>query len=283
MTNDGTVKSSEVIDQEAVRAEIEGVAEENLVFREAFRRVENTDVDSNTVEIPVLGDEADAAGVVSEGSTYPTSDEQMSKTTVSHDKYGVEVEITYESIQDSMLDVVALHTEDKARELAEALNDAAWDVVSAFNNNNNSNYNNLQDSAVTGDGAPLDYADAVDAMAALESEGYDPDLLIVSAGSKADLMVDDKFTHATELGDEVIREGAFGQLAGVDIIVDNSGNLDDGHAMMFDTDRYGVESVREDFTSMEFEKEEENKRVVQVRTRLGWAAIRPKAGVKIEA
>jgi len=283
MANDGTVTSSEVIDQEAVRAEVEGVAEENLVFRQAFRQIDATNYDSNTVEIPVNQDATASAGVVSEGGSYPSSDEQMSKTSISHDKYGVEVEITYESIQDSTLDVVALHTEDKGRELAEALDGEAWNVVSLFNDNNNSNFNNLQDDAVGSDGGTMDYATAIDAMAALEGESYDPDLFVVSAGSKADLMKDDNFTHATELGDDTVREGAFGQLAGIDVVVDDGGNLGAGEGMMFDTDRYGLESIREDFTSIEYEKEDENKRVVQVRTRMGWEAIRPKAGVKVEA
>jgi hypothetical protein len=35
-------------------------------------------------------------------------------------------------------------------------------------------------------------------------------------------------------------------------------------------------------TSMEYEKESENKRVIQVHNRMGWKAIRPEAGVKIE-
>jgi hypothetical protein len=282
MTNDGTVNSSEVIDQEAVRAEVEGVAEENLVFRQAFRQIDSTQYDSNTVEIPVNQDATASAGIVAEGDSFPSSDEQFEKVTVSHDKYGTQVEITYESIQDSKLDVVALQTEDKARELAEALNGAAWDVVSDYDSGN-SVYNNLQDSPIGDGGGAMDYSTAIDAMAALEGESYDPDLLIVSAGSKADLMKDEKFTHATELGDDVIRDGAFGQLAGIDVVVDDGGNLGAGEGMMFDTDRYGIESVREDFTSMQFEREAENKRVVQVRTRMGWETIRPSAGVKIEA
>jgi len=282
MTNDGTVNSSEVIDQEAVRAEIEGVAEENLVYRRAFRSIDSTDRDSSTIQIPVSQDVTASAGVVAEGESFPSSDEQMDKVTVSHDKYGAEVELTYEAIQDSKLDVLNLQTEDKARELAEALDSAAEAEITDYDSTN-SVYNNLQDSPIGDAGGSMDYATAIDAMAALEDESYEPDLLIVSAQSKADLMKSNKFTHATELGDETVRDGAFGQIAGIDIYVGDGGSLGAGEGLMFDTDRYGIESVREDFTSEQYEKESKNKRVVQVRTRMGWKCIRPKAGVKIEA
>ncbi|NHX41390.1 MULTISPECIES: phage major capsid protein [Haloarcula] len=282
MSNDGNVNSSEVIDQEAVRAEIEGVAEENLVYRRAFRSIDSTNYDSNTVEIPVNQDTTASAGIVPEGGSYPSSDEQFEKVTISHDKYGAEVEITYEAIQDSKFDVVTLQTEDEGRDLAEALDSAAEDEI-LLDDDGDGNFDNLQDAVVGDAGGSMDYATAIDAMAALEDLSYDPDLLIVSAQSKADLMKSDKFTHATELGDETVRDGAFGQIAGIDVYVGDGGSLGAGEALMFDTDRYGIESVREDFTSVQYEKESENKRVVQVRTRMGWKCIRPEAGVKIEA
>jgi hypothetical protein len=282
MANDGSVTSSEVIDQEAVRAEVESVAEENLVFRRAFREIDSTDIDSNTVEVPVNQDVSTEAGVVSEGSAFPrTEDEQVEKVAISHDKYGTEVEITYESIQDSLLDVIALHTEDKARDLAEALDGAAYAELSDYDSTN-SVYNNLQDSPIGDDAGDLSYDNVVDAMTALEGEGYEPDLLIVSAQSKGDLMKSPEFTRASQMGDEVVREGAFGEVAGIPVYVSNTGDLGAGEGVMVDSDRYGMESVREDFTSDEYDEPEKNQRVVQVRTRMGWKCLQPTAGVKIE-
>ena len=275
-----TILSNDVIDQEAVRAEVEQYAQENRVFRQAFRQIDSTGIDSNTVEIPVL-DEVRAAGVVDEGTSYPSAGDATQKVTVEHNKYGVEVELTYESIEDALLDVIALHTEERAADLADALNEAAYAEITETDGNGN--LVNLQGTTVGDDAGDLAYADAVDAMTALEAESYDPDLLIVSAQSKGDLMKSDKFTRASELGDNVVRDGAFGQVAGVDVLVDDSGKLGAGEAMLFDSSRYGIESQREEMTSLEYDKEAENKMVVQVRTRMGWTAIRPKAGVKIEA
>jgi len=275
-----TILSNDVIDQEAVRAEVEQYAQENRVFRQAFRQIDSTGIDSNTVEIPVL-DEVRAAGVVDEGTSYPSAGDATQKVTVEHNKYGVEVELTYESIEDALLDVIALHTEERAADLADALNEAAYAEITETDGNGN--LVNLQGTTVGDDAGDLAYADAVDAMTALEAESYDPDLLIVSAQSKGDLMKSDAFTRASELGDNVVRDGAFGQVAGIDAVVDDSGQLGAGEAMLFDSSRYGIESQREEMTSLEYDKEAENKMVVQVRTRMGWKAIRPKAGVKIEA
>ena len=267
-----SVTSDDVIDQEAVRAEVDEYAQENRVWRQAFRQIDSTSIDSNTVEVPVL-DKERAAGVVDEGTEYPNAGNATRKVPVDHEKYGVEVELTYESIQDALLDVIAMHTEERAEDLADALDEAAYDEVQG----------NLQDAVIGDEGGALGYADVIDAMTALESEAFDPDLLIVSAESKGDLMKSDEFTRASQMGDDVVRDGAFGEVAGVPVYVDNGGHIGAGEAVMFDSSRYGIESEREGMTSLEYEKEGENKRVIQVRTRMGWNAIRPDAGVKIEA
>ena len=267
-----TILSNDVIDQEAVRAEVESYANQNRVFRQAFRGIDSTGIDSNTVEVPVL-DEVRAAGVVDEGTAYPSSGDATRKVTVGHDKYGVEVELTYESIEDALLDVIALHTEERAQDLADSLNEAAFNEIQG----------NLQADVIGDAAGSLGYEDVVDSMTALESDSYNPDLLIVSAQSKGDLMKSEAFTRASDLGDDVVRDGAFGQVGGVDVLVDDSSLIGAGEAMMFDTGRYGIESQRENMTSQQYENESENKIIVQVRNRIGWKAIRPEAGVKIEA
>lgn len=275
MVSDGTVNSSEVITQEAVRNQMEAVAEENLVFRDAFRQIDASDISSGSLEIPVLGDNGEEAGVVGEGTAYPRDDdEQTSKTTLGFDKYGTEVEITYESIQDGLFDVVAAHADDKARALSEGLDAAAYSVL-------NSNLNAAGPvGAASGD---MTYDDVVDAMTELETDSYEPDLLFVSPDSKGDLLKSAEFTRASEMGDEVIRDGAFGEVAGVSVMVSNTGDLGAGEGILVDSDAYGYEGVREGFTSMEYEVENENKRVIQVRTRMGWVAVKPDAGIKITA
>jgi len=275
MVSDGTVNSSEVITQEAVRAQFEEIAQENLVFREAFRQVDATGINSGSYEIPVKGDTNEEAGVVSEGSAIPSDvDAQDSKTTISFDKYATGVEITYESVQDSLFDEIALRVEEKARALAEGLDAAAYGVL-------NSNLNAASPvGSATGDMA---YDDVVDAMTTLESDGYEADLLIVSPDSKGDLLKSDDFTRASDMGDEVIRDGAFGMVAGVEVMVSNVGDLGAGEAFLVDSDFYGIEAVREGMNSEEDVDTETQKRLITVWTRMGWAATRAGAAVKIVA
>jgi len=275
MVSDGTVNSSEVITQEAVRAQFEEIAQENLVFREAFRQVDATGINSGSYEIPVKGDTNEEAGVVSEGDAIPSDvDAQDSKTTISFDKYATGVEITYESVQDSLFDEIALRVEEKARALAEGLDAAAYGVL-------NSNLNAASPvGSATGDMA---YDDVVDAMTTLESDGYEADLLIVSPDSKGDLLKSDDFTRASDMGDEVIRDGAFGMVAGVEVMVSNVGDLGAGEAFLVDSDFYGIEAVREGMNSEEDVDTETQKRLITVWTRMGWAATRAGAAVKIVA
>lgn len=277
MVSDGTVNSSEVITQEAVRAQFEEIAQENLVFRQAFRQLDATGISSGSYEVPVKGDTEEEAGVVAEGNAIPSDvDAQDSKTTVSFDKYATGVEITYESVQDSLFDEIGLRVEEKARALAEGLDAAAYGVLNG----------NLNAASPVGPGTPtgdLSYDNVVDAMVVLEKDGYDADMLIVSPDSKGDLLKSNEFTRASEFGDEVIRDGAFGMVAGVPVMVSNTGDLGNGEGFLVDSDYYGVEVVREEMNSDEDVDTESQKRLITVWTRMGWAATRAGAAVKIVA
>lgn len=282
MVNDGQLTSGEVITAEAVREEAEFYVEDNKVFREAFRQIDNTDIASDTVQIPVQEDTTGSVGSVGEGSSYPREDEQMGKLAINHEKYGREVAMTYEAIEDGLLDVVANHAQEQARDLARGLDDAASAEVLSFDSTN-SVFNNLQDSAVGAASGTMDYDTVVDAMTALETEGYAPDMLIVGPESKGDLLKSAEFTRASEMGDEVIQNGAFGQIAGIDVMVSNRQLLSAGEGVMVDTEQYGYESVRSQIDTMEYEEEETDERVIKIRTRMGWGVTRPNAGVKLEA
>lgn len=283
MANDGVHDSTEVIDQEAVYDTVQYAVQENKVWRQAFRQVDSTDVNSNSVEFPVSQDATSEVSEVAEGSTYNREDEQVQKVTVSHDKYGQEVAITYEAIQDGLFDPVAHQTQDKAEAMASGLDSAAFNLIST-DSDADGTFDNLNQSGPIGSASgTMGYAAVIDAITQLESEGYDPDLLVVSAESKGDLLKSDEFTRATEMGDEVIRDGAFGQIAGVEVMVENGGDLGAGEGVLFDTTRYGYESTREGITTETYEEEEKDQRVIKIRTRKGWAVADNGAGIRITA
>jgi len=275
MVSDGLVESGEVITQEEVREQMAMSADENHVYREAFNQIDASGISSGSYQLPTEGDSGEEAGVVSEGSDIPTDvDTQHTKTSVTFDKYAVGVEITYEAMQDSLFDEVALRVDEKAEALAEGLDAAAYSVL-------NGNLNSASPvGSATGDMA---FSDIVNAVSTLENDNYEPDMLIVSPDSKADLVTSDEFTHASELGDDTIRNGAFGSVYGLDVMVSNTGDLGAGEAFLVDSDYYGAEVVREDMSSEEDVDTIAQKRVITVWTRIGWAAIYPSAAIKITA
>ena len=276
MAQDGTLTSSEVISQEAVRAEVLEAVEEDLVFRQAFDEYDATDINSDAVQIPVADDTVPETSTVSEGSEVADREEELtSKVTVNTSKYMAEAALTREAIEDSILGEIERQVNAHQESLMESLDGDAYDELDG----------GISRPAVGPDSptGSMGYEVTIDAMTALEGDGYEPDLLIVSAQSKGDLMKDDKFTRASEMGDEVVFNGVFGEVAGIPVAVSNVGDLGGGEGFMVDTDHFGVEVVRSDIATREYEEESEDQVVVQIRTRRGFKALRGDAAAKIEA
>jgi len=274
MAQDGTLTSSEVISQEAVRAEVLEAVEEDLVFRQAFDEYDATDINSDAVQIPVADDTVPETSTVSEGSEVSSREEELtSKITVNTSKYMAEAAITREAIEDSILGEIERQVDAHQESLMDALDGAAYDELN----------NGITRSDVGDAGGTMDYPTVIDAMTELEGDGYEPDLLIVSAQSKGDLMKDDQFTRASDMGDEVVFNGVFGEVAGIPVAVSNVGDLGAGEGFMVDTDHFGVEVVRSDVATREYEEESKDQLVVQIRTRRGFKALRGDAAAKITA
>lgn len=275
--NDGDIFSSEVITEEFVLDTVDRVVNEQKVFRNAFRQIDSTDADSGEVQVPQVGDQSTAAGTVAEGNSIPaaTSDEEdLSKVTITHDKYATAVTITREAVEDSALDVVEIHAEDNAEDMASAFNDAAFSELNANLNSNSPVAPGTQDGNIT-------YDLLVDARTALRTDDYSPDVMFVSADSEGDLLKLSEFVRATDLGDEVVSEARIGRVLGMDVYVDTSGSLGAGEAIMVDSEKYGYESVRREMDSRQYEQEESEQMVVQIAARMGWKASQPEAGIKI--
>jgi len=127
-------------------------------------------------------------------------------------------------------------------------------------------------------------------MVAVRQNNYTPDTLIVDLGGYGDLLTDDNFNRATEMGDEVVRSGMIGRIAGMDVIVDNTRDIgsteDSGQpvgAFVVDSDHYGYELTRTPITTNEYENPERQADVMQIYTRKSWKAIFSEAAVKVDA
>lgn len=274
MAQDGTLTSSEVISQEAVRAEVLEAVEEDLVFRQAFDEYDATDINSDAVQIPVADDTVPETGTVGEGTEVANREEELtSKVTVNTEKYMAEAAITREAIEDSILGEIERQVNAHQESLMDALDGAAYDELSA----------GVTRADIGDAGGNMDYDTIIDAMTALEGDGYEPDLLIVSPQSKGDLLKSPEFTRASDMGDDVVMNGQFGEVAGIPVAVSNVGDLGAGEGFMVDTDHFGVEVVRSEVGTREYEEESKDQVVVQIRTRRGFKALRGGAAAHITA
>jgi len=251
-----------------LRDRVEEITQENLVWRQAFRDYPASDINSNTVQFPVPDDEIGNPDVVAEGAEFPREQETYSKKSLTFDKFGFEVALTHEAVEDSMIDVVRDQVDRQARQMSEEMNDA-----------------NNRGTVGDADGV-FTYDDVLAGRQPLMQDNYDPDLLIADLDAAHDLLQDANFLEASEMQGEMRRSGQIGRIAGFDVVeadddFDITGNNNPG-AVMVDTDFYGYEGEREPVTSEEYREDRTQTDVYRVYTRIGWLAIDPNACVKIE-
>ena len=277
-----TLKASDVITEEVVRNVTEDIAEENLQFREAFRSLSATNINSNTYKLVLPKDDLGEPQVIGEGEEFPLDEHENQKLDIEFDKYGFSTMLTMESVEDSMLDVRADQVEQRARQLRENMDRRAFDTLQ---NNNGGVYTDTSADGV------FDFADVVSGLTAMQDSNYNPDALMVEPTAVGDLMLDEQFTDAaSDEGHQAVREGVVGQVAGVDVLVANSQDIsesgfsDTGNpgGILVDTDFYGYEVTRTPITSEEYEKPERQADVIQTYTRKDWISVYDDAAVFIE-
>lgn len=259
----------DVITQDFVRETVEEVVEENLVWRRAFREIDASGIDSNSYTFYIDNDEMSRPTIVGEGEESPRHQSTVAEKTVKFEKYMGEVSLTMEAMEDGLIEMKAREIEDLARAMAEKLNAEAHDQL----------VNNLQttlnDSTAIGDGnGTLSFSDITEGMKALTEDNYNPDLLFVDVDGYVDLLTDSNFNRATEAGDEVVRTGEVGTVAGMTVILDSTESISGGHgAIAVDSTRYGYELTRTPMSTREYEEPERQADVVQAFTRKSWATI----------
>jgi HK97 family phage major capsid protein len=271
-----TVK--DVITQDFVRETVEEVVEENLVYRRAFREIDASDIESNSYTFYIDDDNMGRPQIVGEGEEPPRHQSTVSEHTVQFDKYMGEVSLTMEAQEDGLIEMQAREVEDLARAMSEELNETA--------------YNELADNAQTKDNAgntigdangTLSFSDIVEGMKALREDDYTPDLLVVDVDAYTDLLTDSNFNRATEGGDEVVRSGEVGRVAGMPVVIDNTQDIAGGHgAFAVDTTRFGYELTRTPMSTRQYEEESRMVDVIQAFTRKAWTTIFPEAAVKVD-
>lgn len=259
----------DVITQDFVRETVEEVVQENLVYRRAFREIDASNIESNSYTFYIDQDDMGAPQIVGEGEEAPRHQSTVEEQTVQFDKFMGEVTLTMEAMSDGLIEMKAREVEDVARAMAERLNEKAYDVLAANNQD-------TTDGETIGDAnGVLSFSDIVEGMKALREDDYTPDLLIVDVDGYTDLMTDSNFNRATESGDEVVRTGEVGRIAGMPVVIDTTQDIaPNGHgAFAIDTTRYGYELTRTPMSTNEYEEPERQADVIQAFTRKAWTVI----------
>jgi len=263
----------QIITQEAVRAQVEERLQEMLVFREAFRDLDATNVNSDTIKVPNPDDVLAEPAAVEPTASYPTTREEYQKIAIDRQKYGEIIEVPEEDVMDNVFDLVADHVDLAAREMAEFLDGLAYSELSS----------NLASGSPVTDNADddLTYDDVQEGVASLEENDATPDIAFVGPRGKQDILTY-LAERGTDLTDEAVQTGSFGMIAGLDFMFSTVGDLTTHNATLVDSDRYGYEAT---FTPVETEEDNDfdtDTQRYKVRTRKGFKAIKPEAAVEVQ-
>lgn len=277
------VTTTDVLTEQRIRRIINEERDYPLIWNQVFDTVQMPDDHpSKTWELPQDEAVMSMPGRVQEGGEFPRTEEDVDTQTVTVEKHGFEVKVTWEATQFSVFDVVARQTEKAARRFNEYINLQAYNVVSEPENQHPSSPVTSGDFAES-DG--FDFGLATGAKKIMKDDQLSPTMLVVNTEGERVLMNSDNFQRASDLGDETTRSGAIGRFAGMDVMVDNSGLMpdDDPEGYLVDTNEYGLEVVKRDIATEEYEDPKRQANIIQWWTMRNWHVEEPEAVLKFTA
>jgi len=284
------ITASDVIQDDDVRAVVEKLRNQYLQVRRAFRNHDGTDLDSNSFEFPVSDSSFDGEVVeVGEGEDYPRTDKSHSTVQAAYKKYGVELTVTDEAVQDSAVDVEMDGEEDLVRAEERRMETVAYNVLDG-NTNSAGPFDAGNAAANVIEQADLELAKEQ----ALSDELSVGELVVIgSADDYSDYISMNGFTRASELGDSVARtgvlpegdlsEGFMGVALDMPVYLENVGNISGGDAYVVDMSNFGWESTRDDMDVLSYREEQKDQTVYKVSGRWDWVATDATANIKIDS
>jgi len=285
------LKSSDVVQDDDVRSIVEKIRNQYLQVRRAFRDHDGTNLDSNSFEFPVSDASFDGEAVeVGEGEDFPRTDKSHSTVQAAYKKYGVELTVTDEAVEDSAVDVELDGEEDLVRAEERRAETTAFNVLDA---NTNSAGPIDNGAAAAGDIEQADFEDAKEQ--ALADELSMGDLVAIGSAQDYGRYVNfDGFTRASELGDQVaqtgvlgdgadLSEGFMGTVLDMPVYLENVGNISTGDAYVVDTSNFGWQSTRRDISVDSYREEQKEQTVFQIDGRWDWVATQSTANIKIDS
>ena len=275
------VTTTDVLTEQRIRRVINEERDYPLIWNQAFETIQMPeDHPSRTWELPQDEAVMSMPGRVAEGGEFPRTEEDIDTQKVTVEKHGFEVKITWEATEFSVFDVIARQTEKAARRFNEYINMQAFDYISDADNQHPESPVAVGD---VNDADEFGFALAKYAKKLMKDDQYDPDMLVLNTEGERVISNSDNFQRASDLGDEVTREGAIGRFAGMDVMEDNSGLMpsDSAEGYFIDSNQYGVEVVKQDIATEEYEDPKRQANVVQWWTMRNWHVEEPEAAIKI--
>jgi len=284
-------KASDIISDDDVRSIVEKIRNKKYQNRRAFRDYDATNNDSNSVEFPIS--DGDFDGEVSEippGSEYPRATKDYDTVSAAHTKYGFEIAIPDEDVEDSVIDITMDQEEDMVRAEETRVDQIAYNILSG-----NTNSAGPIDANSNSNGT-FEYADIVAArqQAFLDELDLGEVILVTGGQNMSDFLNMDEFTQASELGDQVIEQGvlpggnmvgqqAFIGVAGdVPVYLTNTTDYSDGEGYLVDPTNFGWESTRRAVDVTQYREESTESDVWQIDERVGFVATQPTANIAIQ-
>lgn len=277
------ITTTDVLTEQRIRRIINEERSYPLIWNQVFETIQMpADHPSKTWELPQDEAVMSMPGRVQEGGEFPRTEEDVDTQIVTVEKHGFEVKVTWEATQFSVFDVVARQTEKAARRFNEYINLQAYDVVSDPENQHPSSPVTSADYAESDE---FDFALTTGAKKTMKDEQLQPDMMIVNTEGERVIMNTDSFQRASDLGDETTRSGSIGRFAGMDVMVDNSGLMPDNdpEGYLVDSNEYGLEVVKQDIATEEYEDPKRQANIVQWWTMRNWHVEEPEAVLKFTA
>ena len=273
---------TQIVSEESVRQVAEDLAQENTVFRDAFRNISIPDRTGSTFDIPVPEDKLGEPTVREPGAEFDYGREEYDAVTLEREEYASGSRITEEEIADNSFALLEDHIDRHAQKMAEKLDAEAFEVLNAAATSA-APQDDVALPAGSDNGDDMTFEDVIKGMEVLESRegGYEGDILFVGTDAKNGI-VRDLSDRGTELGDNTITgNGVVTNYAGVDIAFSNNNLLTDNDAILVDTEYFGYEGEWLPISTDQEEDFDSQSTKLQIRWKGDWVSTQPESAVRI--
>ena len=169
------------------------------------------DIKGSSIDVPL--NTADSINVmeIAEGAEFPKQQAAASSFNLKPVKYGMDIGITKEMIEDGLFGMVEWNIDQAGYAMAKKLDSLIWAQVEA---------GDTAASNTVSASTRVTIADLSEAVKNLRANDYNPDYLIVSPAVEDDLHNIDTFHEVDKLGTrEVFQTGHIGRIMGMTVLV----------------------------------------------------------------